>query len=74
MISDHIGATTTYMMWREGHIWNVSELQRVHLSIIIIIIIITITIQDSCITPSYILGFITLSLHDVHKRKAERTD
>jgi hypothetical protein len=24
-ISDHISATSTYMMWCEEHLWNVSE-------------------------------------------------
>jgi hypothetical protein len=32
MTLDHINATTTYMMWCEEHLWNVSVLQRVHLS------------------------------------------
>jgi hypothetical protein len=31
MTLDH-SATITYMMWCEEHIWNVSILQRVHLS------------------------------------------
>jgi hypothetical protein len=30
--SDHISATLTYVMWREERLWNVSVLQRVHLS------------------------------------------
>jgi hypothetical protein len=29
---DHISATMTYVMNREEHLWNVSTLQRVHLS------------------------------------------
>jgi hypothetical protein len=32
MASDHINATTTYVMWHEEHISNVSVLQRVNLS------------------------------------------
>jgi hypothetical protein len=31
MTSDRISATTTYVMQREEHLWNVSVLQRVHL-------------------------------------------
>jgi hypothetical protein len=31
MTSDHISATTIYVMWREERPWNVSVLQRVHL-------------------------------------------
>jgi hypothetical protein len=31
LTSDHIGATITYMMWCEEHLWNVSVLERVHL-------------------------------------------
>jgi hypothetical protein len=30
--SDRIIATATYEMWSEEHLWNVSVLQRVHLS------------------------------------------
>jgi hypothetical protein len=30
--SDHISTKTTYVMWREEHLWNVSVLERVHLS------------------------------------------
>jgi hypothetical protein len=30
MTSDY-SASTTYMMWHEEHLWNVSLLQRVHL-------------------------------------------
>jgi hypothetical protein len=31
MTSDRISATTTYVMRREEHLWNVSVLQRIHL-------------------------------------------
>jgi hypothetical protein len=30
MTSDHISATTTYVIWREEHLWNTCVLQRVH--------------------------------------------
>jgi hypothetical protein len=32
MALDHTGATTAYVMLREGHLWNVSEFHRVHIS------------------------------------------
>jgi hypothetical protein len=32
MTSDHVGATVAYMLQHEEHLWNVSVLQRVHLS------------------------------------------
>jgi hypothetical protein len=32
LTSHHNSGTATYMMWREEHLWNVSVLQRVHLS------------------------------------------
>jgi hypothetical protein len=32
MSLDHISATMTYVIWREAHNWNVSVLQRVHIS------------------------------------------
>jgi hypothetical protein len=36
MASDHISARMTYMIWHEGHLWNVNVLQRVHLSSLVI--------------------------------------
>jgi hypothetical protein len=36
MISYHFISSMTYLMWREEHLWNVSALQRVHLSNLII--------------------------------------
>jgi hypothetical protein len=38
MALDRISATTTYVMWREEHLWGVSVLQTAHLSNFIIII------------------------------------
>jgi hypothetical protein len=35
--SDHISATTTYVMWHGKHLWNVSVLQRVHLFNLVIL-------------------------------------
>jgi hypothetical protein len=32
MTLDHINVTLTYVIWCEEHLWNVSELQRVHFS------------------------------------------
>jgi hypothetical protein len=32
MTADNISETTTYVMWREEHLWNVNVLQRVHFS------------------------------------------
>jgi hypothetical protein len=32
MIWTHISVTTTYVLWREEHLWNVCVLQRVRLS------------------------------------------
>jgi hypothetical protein len=32
MLSDHIIATITEVIWSEEHLWNVSVLQRVHIS------------------------------------------
>jgi hypothetical protein len=32
VISNHLSATTTYVMWREEHLWDGSVLQRVHFS------------------------------------------
>jgi hypothetical protein len=32
MTLGHMSATTTYVMWQEEHVWNVSVLHRVHLS------------------------------------------
>jgi hypothetical protein len=34
--SDHISATTTYVVWGEERLWNVSVLQRAHLSSLVI--------------------------------------
>jgi hypothetical protein len=39
MTSDHISARTTYVMWREEHLWNVTILQRVHLSNVVLSLI-----------------------------------
>jgi hypothetical protein len=35
MALDRISATVTYMMWREEHLWNVSALQRLHISTLV---------------------------------------
>jgi hypothetical protein len=32
MASNHISTTTTYVMWREEHLWNICVLQRAHFS------------------------------------------
>jgi hypothetical protein len=40
MTSDHISATMTYVMWWEGHFWNVRVLQRVHFPILLILYLI----------------------------------
>jgi hypothetical protein len=38
MPSDRTSTTMTYVMWREEYLWNVSILQRIHLSNLILIV------------------------------------
>jgi hypothetical protein len=41
MTWDHISVTITYVMWREAYLWNVSILQKVHISSFVLIAIAT---------------------------------